>query len=62
MVERIRDRHCIALQTLQLSKTRHLTLGELPRGVGRGVMSELSRLGFAQLGKSDRFSCQEGWP
>jgi hypothetical protein len=61
MPRHIRRRHSWALQTLQISKDRHLTLGELPRGVGRGVMSELARRGLAEPGASERFRSQEAW-
>ena len=48
-------RQCIALQKLESSGEKYLTLGELPRGIGQGVMDQLSQRGLAELGTSERF-------
>jgi hypothetical protein len=50
-----------ALREMQSINGRYLTLGELPRGVGPGIMAQLTELGWAESGQSDRFSCRVGW-
>jgi hypothetical protein len=50
-----------ALRGMQSISGRYLSLGELPRGVGRGIMAQLTELGWAETGQSDRFSCRMGW-
>jgi hypothetical protein len=58
---RISNRQIAALREMQACKDRYLTLGELPRGVGRGIMVQLVARGFVEAGLSERFCCREAW-
>lgn len=61
MPMRVRARHCAALHTLMLNSGRHMSLREMPRGVGSAVMLRLETLGLAVRGTSERCPHQHGW-
>jgi hypothetical protein len=50
-----------ALREMRTCGDRYLTLGELPRGVGRGIMEQLVARGFVEAGLSERFCRREAW-
>jgi hypothetical protein len=50
-----------ALREMQARRDRYLSLGELPRGVGQGIMLQLTRQGLVESGQSERCGCREGW-
>ncbi|MBS7813271.1 hypothetical protein [Roseococcus pinisoli] len=50
-----------ALLILQGDRNRYYALGELPRGIGQGIMHQLTRLGLTETGRSTRFPTREGW-
>jgi hypothetical protein len=58
---RISARQFAALREMQAFKDQYLTLGELPRGVGQGLMAKLVSQGFVEAGFSQRFCCREAW-
>jgi hypothetical protein len=59
------QRNCVrqlaALREMQACRNQYLTLGELPRGVGRGIMVRLAARGLVEIGMSERFCCREAW-
>jgi hypothetical protein len=61
MMQRISARELAALREMQACQDLYLTLGELPRGVGRGIMVRLAAQGLVEIGKSQRFCCREAW-
>ncbi|TCH97629.1 hypothetical protein EJV46_16045 [Roseococcus sp. SYP-B2431] len=58
---RLDRRHLAALATMAGDRMSYLVLGELPRGIGHGIMHELMRQELVEMGISHRFPGKAGW-
>ncbi len=57
----LKPRYLQAMATLGADAQHFLVLGELPRGIGYGIIAELMRRGLAEMGISEKFRGKGGW-